>query len=150
MTLIEGEVLIGRPPEVVFDFVADERNEPKYNPRMIRSEMITAGAIGRGTRFRVATKPLGHPMEMTVEFTCFERPSRLVSVTEMKAAHILGSLTFEPHESGTRMRWSWDIEPRGGFKLLAPIVARIGERQEAAIWASLKRYLETSEAPETA
>ena len=29
MAHIEGETIIGRPPEMVFDFVADERNEPK-------------------------------------------------------------------------------------------------------------------------
>lgn len=33
MIHIEGEIVINRPPEEVFDVVADERNEPKYNPR---------------------------------------------------------------------------------------------------------------------
>jgi hypothetical protein len=32
MTRLEGEIVIDRPPEVVFDFVADERNEPQFNP----------------------------------------------------------------------------------------------------------------------
>ena len=35
MPRIEGELLIERPVEVVFDFVADERNEPYFNPRML-------------------------------------------------------------------------------------------------------------------
>jgi hypothetical protein len=35
MAQIEGEIIIGRPPEVVFDLVADERNEPSFNPRMV-------------------------------------------------------------------------------------------------------------------
>jgi hypothetical protein len=32
-----------------FDLVADERNEPRYNPRMWRAEKITEGPIGVGT-----------------------------------------------------------------------------------------------------
>ncbi len=52
MAHIEGEILIGRSVEDVFDFVADERNEPRYNPRMLRAEKISPGPIGAGTRFR--------------------------------------------------------------------------------------------------
>jgi hypothetical protein len=33
----------------VFDFVAAERNEPLYNPRLERVELLTAGPIGAGT-----------------------------------------------------------------------------------------------------
>jgi hypothetical protein len=33
---IEGEIIVHRPVEEVFDFVADERNEPLYNRRMRR------------------------------------------------------------------------------------------------------------------
>jgi hypothetical protein len=32
MADINGEIIIHRPVEEVFDFVADERNEPRYNP----------------------------------------------------------------------------------------------------------------------
>ncbi len=60
----------------------------------------------------------------------------------MASADIRDVLTFEPVPAGTRMRWSWHVEPRGLFKLLTPIVARIGQRQEAAIWANLKQCLE--------
>jgi hypothetical protein len=31
---VEGDIIIKRPMEEVFDFCADERNEPRYNPRM--------------------------------------------------------------------------------------------------------------------
>jgi hypothetical protein len=51
MANVNGEILIERPVEEVFDFVADQRNEPIYNPRMQQSEKITDGPIGVGTRF---------------------------------------------------------------------------------------------------
>jgi hypothetical protein len=47
MARIEGEILIDRPVDVVFDYVADQSNEPQYNPQMVRAEKITAGPVGR-------------------------------------------------------------------------------------------------------
>ena len=50
MAKIEGEILIGRPAEEVFDFVADSRNEPSFNPAMAGVELLTPLPIGVGTR----------------------------------------------------------------------------------------------------
>ena len=49
MTRIQGEIVIDRPVEVVFDYVADQSNEPQYNPRMVRAEKVTPGPVGKGT-----------------------------------------------------------------------------------------------------
>jgi uncharacterized protein YndB with AHSA1/START domain len=49
---IEGEVLVKRPAEEVFDFVADERHEPRFNPHMLTAEKVSDGLIEKGTRFR--------------------------------------------------------------------------------------------------
>ena len=38
MAKITGEITIRRPVEVVFDYVADQTNEPDYNPTMVRAE----------------------------------------------------------------------------------------------------------------
>jgi hypothetical protein len=53
-----------------------------------------------------------------------------------------GVLLFEPVAEGTRMKWIWDIEPRGFYRLLGPLVRRMGDRQERAIWTGLKRIVE--------
>lgn len=144
MASIQGEIVIARPMAEVFDFVADERNEPKYNPSMLRAEKLTQGGIGKGTRFRATIKSMGRPLDMVLETTDYERPTRLANTTSMASAEIRGALTFEPDIGGTRMRWSWDVKPKGALKLLTPIIGRVGKRQEAAIWAGLKRYLEST------
>lgn len=38
MARIDGEIIIDRPVDVVFDYVADQSNEPEYNPQMVRAE----------------------------------------------------------------------------------------------------------------
>ena len=40
------------------------------------------------------------------------------------------------------MGWTWDLRLRGWYRLLAPVIARSGRRQERATWASLKQFLE--------
>ena len=52
MAKIDGEILIGRSAEEVFDFVADSRNEPSFNLAMTGVELLTPLPIGVGTRFR--------------------------------------------------------------------------------------------------
>jgi hypothetical protein len=58
-----------------------------------------------------------------------------------------GTLTFEPMGASTRTRWSWQVRPNGAFKLLAPVIARLGGPQEQTVWAGMKQHLE---APQTA
>jgi hypothetical protein len=72
---IEGEILFGRPVEEVFDFVADERNEPRFNSRMARAELLSAGPIGVGSRFFAESRMMGRTVEITVEYTVFDRGS---------------------------------------------------------------------------
>jgi hypothetical protein len=93
---------------------------------------------------------INRPMEMSTELTGYERPRRLASTTGLSMMAIRGTVSFDPVPGGTRMRWSWDLEPRGPLKLMSPLVTRIGARGEQAIWTSLKHLLEAREAPASA
>ena len=117
---------------------------------MLRVEQTSDGPIGLGTRFRAESKSMGRTAEMTIEFTVFERPRRLASSTHVSSMDIQGTPTFDPTFNGTRMHWSWELEPHGLFKLLTPLIARIGRRQEETTWASLRQLLEAqATAPKT-
>jgi len=139
---IRGEVLIRRPVEEVFDFVADERNEPTYNPTMLVSEKVTEGPIGAGARFRATIRSGRRPVDMQIEYTAFDRPHMLASTSRMAAADFTGTLTFTPTPAGTRLRWSWQARPKGAMRLLTPVFGPIGARQERRIWTALRDHLE--------
>jgi putative signal transducing protein len=51
-------------------------------------------------------------------------------------------LTFEAIPAGTLMRWAGQVRPKGAFRLLGPLITRIGVRREKRTWAALKRHLE--------
>jgi uncharacterized protein YndB with AHSA1/START domain len=139
---VVGEIVINRPVEQVFDFVADERNEPRFNPKMLTVEKVTPGPVGKGTRFRTQVKARQRIAEMSVEFTACDRPRRLTSVSKLSNMEIEGTLTFDPVPEGTLLRWSWDLAPRGILRLATPVIGLIGRREERTIWTSLKHLLE--------
>jgi hypothetical protein len=147
MVQIEGEIVIGQPVDVVFDYVADQSNEPQYNPRMVRAEKITPGPVGKGTQFRSAVASMGRTAEMLIEYTRYDRPALLASTTTMAQADFSYQLMFEPAARGTRMRWAGQVRPKGAFRLLGPVISWLGMRQERRIWASLKQHLEAAPQP---
>jgi Polyketide cyclase / dehydrase and lipid transport len=65
---------VARPPEVVFDFVADLENEPRFNPDASNVVQKTPGPIGLGTVFEEDFKRVGHYVT-TVDR--YERPTSL-------------------------------------------------------------------------
>jgi len=140
MVNIAGEILIKRPAKEIFDFVSDERNN--YDPRVLRTELLTNGPIGVGTRFHSESKSMGRTVKMIVEITGYERPQRLATSTHLASMDIHSTLLFEPVAEGTLLRWSSNLEPHGLLKLITPLIAAIGRRQTSTIWANLKRTLE--------
>jgi Polyketide cyclase / dehydrase and lipid transport len=142
MAKIEGGILIGRPGEEVFDFVADSRNEPSFNPAMTGVELLTPLPIGQGTRFRARMGRAGTPM--LVELTEFDRPRRLGSRTASSMMQTSGALAFAPGGDGTVMSWDWQVRPRGWMRMLGPLFGPLGGRMERRIWVGMKRYLENT------
>ena len=144
MARIEGEIVIRQPVDVVFDYVADQSNEPQYNPRMVRAEKLTAGPAGKGTRSRPAVASMGRTAEMLIACTGYDRPTLFATTSATAQAGISYTLRFELVAAGTRMRWSGQVRPNGRFRLLDPLITWTGRRQERRIWASLKAHLETA------
>jgi carbon monoxide dehydrogenase subunit G len=142
MAKIEGEIPIDRPAEEVFDFVADSRNEPQYNPAMAEVELLTPLPIGRGTRFRARMGRAG--TQMLVELTEFDRPHRLGSRTTSSMMDTSGALTFAADGDGTVMSWDWQVHLKGWMRMLGPLSGPLGGRMERRIWTGLKHQLETT------
>ena len=148
MARISGEVIIAAPVEQVFDMVADERNEPRYNPRIARAEKTSPGPVGRGTRFTAQPAGMGARGVMTVEIVDYDRPRRLATSIRSSYLDVDGTLTFDQADGGTRMRWSWSMRLRGAMRVLSPVVRAIGPRWEHRNWAGLKQFMESGREPQ--
>ena len=120
------------------------RNEPRYNPAMTASHRVDAGPIGVGTRFQATILTRGKPHQVDIEITSYQRPHAMASRSVMGRSTVTGGLRFDPVASGTRLSWDWDVKVGGGTRVLDPLVAVIGRREERAIWGGLKHYLENA------
>ena len=142
MAHVTGSIVIDRPVEEVFDAVADQTNEPHYNPSMTASRRVTAGPTDVGTHFLATILSRGKPMEVDIEVTRYVRPRVLGTCSVMAGSRAVGELRLEPVASGTRLTWDWEVTVQGPARLLGPLVAIVGRRQERAIWTGLKDWLE--------
>jgi hypothetical protein len=145
MAHVRGSILIHRPIEMVFDYAANQGNEPAYNPRMSASRKVSQGPLGVGTHFRATVMSGRRPLDMDIEVIEFDRPTRFGTHTAMAAGDVTGVLTFRPSGVDTQMSWSWDIRPKGMARFLSPLVVFVGRRQEKACWTGMKRVLEAEQ-----
>ena len=147
MAHIRGEVAIDAPVEEVFDFVADERNEPRYNPRLVRAEKLGEGPVGQGSRFVAQPVGMGSGGTMTVEIVEYERPRRFRNMIRSSYMQVDGTVTFTSDAGGgTLLRWDWDMGLVGPMKFFSPVLAVVAPRWERRNWVALKRYVESRQA----
>jgi hypothetical protein len=139
---VHGALDIACPVDVVFDVVADQRNEPSYNPAMTESAKVTPGPIGVGTRFEATVVARGTPRPVAIVYSGFERPHRIDSSSVMDGATVQGHVQCDPASTGTRFSWDWTVTLTGRARFAGPLVGLIGRRQERRIWTGLKHHLE--------
>lgn len=143
MARIRGGVTIDAPVEEVFDLVADERNEPAYNPRITRAEKMGDGPVGPGSRFLALPRGTGAGGTMTVDVLEYDRPHRLHNRVSSSYLRADGEVTFEAAGTGTRLNWDWDMRLVGPMRLLSPVLALVGPRWERRNWVGLKAFVES-------
>ena len=74
---------IAAPAEEIFDVIVDARNEPRWNPKMLRAQMLTPGPVAAGTTFRVVFgRGVG---EALIEDTKIDRPRSWTATSRSRA-----------------------------------------------------------------
>ncbi len=145
MVRIRDSIVIDRPVEEVFDFVADQRNEPTYNPAMSECRLLTDEPVGKGSRFASTLRSRVGRLSMVSLLTAHERPHRLCSRTETAGTVVVGCLTFEALGGSTRLTWDWQMRPTRAMRLLVPFLLLSGARVERRTWTRLKRLMESGD-----
>ena len=142
---MESKVLIERPVEDVFWFVADLTNVPSMDPSVKSVQKTTEGLIEAGTTFRVRQKTphLGKGREASVRYTAV-KPNRKIDLkARVGPSSPTARLTFERADGGTRVRVRGEPNPGGPLKVLSPLSTRQGQHMWDKRLARLKRTMET-------
>jgi carbon monoxide dehydrogenase subunit G len=113
---IEREIEIARPPEEVFQFVADPRNDPRWCPKVQSVE-------GNGDRYEVVHKPvpLRPARRLDMRRVGSEPPHRIEWTQDDGTDRFRVTYELEPTAGGTRFRQISDAEIGAVPKPLHPL-----------------------------
>lgn len=130
-----------RPAAEVFNFMADMRNAPSWDPGVASAEKTSDGPVGLGTVYRVNVIFLGRTMPLDYRVADYE-PTREV-VLRAENSYIISSDWITVSESGgtTTATYYAELCAKGAAGLLGPTLGialnRIGKRAEAGLRKAL-------------
>lgn len=150
MTRIEGRTTFTRTREDVFDFLADPRNEPSYNPLIVSARKATPGPVGPGTRFTQQTRTMGRVSDVTIDLLEYHRPDHLSWHITSSGMDVHGREELTATPDATEVHWVWEFAPRGPLRLLGPLVGLGGRRLERRVWSDMQRALNASDSDKAA
>src|SRR5215472_15440858 len=142
----EHSITINRPPQAVFDYLADGTHNPDWRSGVVEISRTTQ-ADGQGASYRqVLAGPGGRRIDGDYRVTVFDPPRRLEFLVTAGPARPAGvfELTENPDRT-TEVRFALDIAPTGMMRLMTPMISK-QMRSEVAQLEALKAILERSSA----
>jgi len=124
MASAHREVRIDRPADVVFDFLADGTNNPKWQPAVVDAGSDEAAPRVGATYRQSVRHPLGFRVPAGYRLTVFERPRRLAFEVS-SGGPLRPTGTFELSAvtpTATDVRYTLAYRPRGWATLATPLM----------------------------
>lgn len=143
----EATVVIDRPIEEVFAFVANGENDPKFSPRVLEIRKTTDGPPGAGTVYASTVKDAGMKTKREFELTEFAPPTRIRWAERSKNAVTAaeGGYDLEPAgDRATRLTIHNVLEGHGLGKLVAPLALKAARKDADAFANRIKAAVEAS------
>lgn len=138
MAHAEDSITIERPVNVVFDFLADGMNNPRWRPTVTDIQRVP----GKPATYKQGLKGPGGRIDGDYEIT-ESRPNELITFQVIAGpARPTGMYKFEAVGNSTHLTFSLHFEPKGLAKLMDPMISAT-MRSEVAMLSNLKAYLES-------
>jgi uncharacterized protein YndB with AHSA1/START domain len=142
----KATLVIDRPIEEVFAFLADGENDPKFSSRVLEMAKTTDGPPAVGTVYASTVKDAGMKTKREFKLTEFEPPTR-VRWTEASKNLVTapeGGYDLAPEGSGTRVTVYNVLEGHGLGKLIAPLALRSARKGADDFGKAIKAAVEAS------
>ena len=141
MVAARGRVIVRRPLEEVFAFVADFENEPAWKPGLVHEvKRLSPTGPGVGTTYREVLSSGGERVALTFEVNAYE-PNRRVGFIASGSGTV-GVYEVEPVAEGTKLTFTVRPRRRGLARVLAPLRAYQARKRLDAELEGLRRLLE--------
>lgn len=142
MIKVEESIVIQRPVEEVFAFLADQTNAPHWQSGLLEVQRTTDGPLGIGTKHTAVRKFLGRRVEATNEYVVYEPNKEVTFKGIANSANFIHSYLTESTAEGTKVTSRMEMETKGLFGLAEPLITSSLRREFAANMGELKDLLE--------
>jgi uncharacterized protein YndB with AHSA1/START domain len=139
-------VVIDRPIEDVFAFLADGENDPKFSPRVLEIRKTTDGPPGVGTVFASTVKDAGMKTKREFELTEFEVPTKIRWAERSKNLITVpdGGYDLKAVDGGTELTYFNEFAAHGFGKLFAGPALRAARKGADDFGRAIKAAVESS------
>jgi uncharacterized membrane protein len=141
MANVEISIVINRPLDEVFAYLAGEDNNVNWRSGMVDVQKTSQGPVGVGTTYRIVNHVMGRRMESDAEVTEYEL-NRKYATRNKSGPRIETRRFFETFDGGTRVTFAIDADLAGLFHLAEPLIASMARRRMENDVADLKDLLE--------
>lgn len=142
---VQNSVFINRSVDDVFAFVTDPTTTSQWQSNLVRSEILTPGPMGMGTRI-LEVRRLGNA-ERQAEWvvTAYEPSVKRGYAYHQGFGPIKqkGVTSFEPKDEGTLLHFTAWVQASFPLNLLLPLLMRLMRRQNDKSFTLLKQLLES-------
>jgi ligand-binding SRPBCC domain-containing protein len=148
---LESSIVIQRPVEVVFAYLCDIANVPKWDPTKSGVRVTPEGPVRPGTTIHIVTSmhPLGLSLKLAsaMEVTAYEANRQLTMTAISGPFPIEFTFLVEPAEGGTQLTIGAQAEPGGFFKIAEGVLLSRVKKEQAEELQRLKGLLEAVPVP---
>lgn len=137
----ENTVMVRRPIEEVFGFLADFENIPRWNYAIVETHKVSQGAVGVGTIYQ-QVRSVPRRSEEHFEVTAYNPPRQLEIRGQLGPFPSCLSYALDAIPEGTRITNSVELELRGPGRLLGRVAVPRVRDAVAANLQKLKELLE--------
>lgn len=139
-------IMIERPIESVFGFLADGENDKLFSDRIVEIARTTEGELGVGTIYRSVARDMGLKAKHDLEITEFDPPTRIRWREISKGPVILseGGYDLRSVDGATELGFFGVLEGRGLGKLLEGAAGRYVRRFLPEFSKRIKDVVEAS------
>ena len=142
MVNVQTEVVINRPRTEVAEFAADPDNAPRWYVNIHKSQRLTGGPLGPGSKVAFTAKFLGRELNYTYEFVDYMPGEKLVMRTAQGPFPMQTTYSWTDDGGGTRMVLGNSGSPSGFSKLAGLVMAPMIRRETRKDLQKLKSILE--------
>ncbi len=142
MIELEVKAHINAPIRKVFEYSADNLNDPTWMDEVKRVEKITEGPTSVGSKFINYVEFMGRTFDDVHEVIEYEPNRKMTIVQRTGPVPFKAIYLYQNANEGTEFTMQIEAETRGFFKVASPLVRRQLKAQFEANLSNLKALLE--------